>query len=211
MNFTFDKLLILTPHFDDAEIGAGATLARFCREGKNIYHASFSMCEESLPKDLPKDISSKEIIKAGGKLGIPSSNIKIFNYPVRFFPKNRQQILEDIIQLKTQINPDLVLIPCSSDIHQDHKVIYEEGVRAFKNTTILGYEMPWNNLEINNRCFIKVTAEDLNKKVNAIMEYKSQHFRGYINEEYIKSLSIVRGTQVSSNLAETFEVIRLVF
>lgn len=210
MNFIFNKLLILAPHPDDAEIGAGAALSRFYREGKSIYHASFSMCEESLPKNLPKDILATEIINAGKQLGIPSSNIKTFNYPVRYFPDNRQKILEDIIQLKSQINPDLVLIPCSSDIHQDHKTIHEEGVRAFKNTTILGYEMPWNNLEINNRCFIKVTAEDLNKKVNAVMEYKSQHFRSFINEEYIKSLLIVRGKQINSNLAETFEVIRLV-
>lgn len=207
----FQTVLILGPHTDDGEIGAGATISRLCREGKKVYYVAFSICEESVPKGFSKDILSKEILNAGDKLGIPKNNIQTFRYKVRNFPSSRQEILEDLLKLKNQINPDLVLLPCSSDIHQDHKVISEEGTRAFKKTSILGYEIPWNNLEINNRCFIEVTPQDLQNKVNAILAYKSQSFRNYINEEYIKSLLIIRGKQIDFNLAESFEVIRLIF
>lgn len=207
----FQTVLILGPHTDDGEIGAGATISRLCREGKKVYYVAFSICEESVPKGFSKDILSKEILNAGDKLGIPKNNIQTFRYKVRNFSSSRQEILEDLLKLKNQINPDLVLLPCSSDIHQDHKVISEEGTRAFKKTSILGYEIPWNNLEINNRCFIEVTPQDLQNKVNAILEYKSQSFRNYINEEYIKSLLIIRGKQIDFNLAESFEVIRLIF
>lgn len=207
----FQTVLILGPHTDDGEIGAGATISRLCREGKKVYYVAFSICEESVPKGFSKDILSKEILNAGDKLGIPKNNIQTFRYKVRNFSSSRQEILEDLLKLKNQINPDLILLPCSSDIHQDHKVISEEGTRAFKKTSILGYEIPWNNLEINNRCFIEVTPQDLQNKVNAILEYKSQSFRNYINEEYIKSLLIIRGKQIDFNLAESFEVIRLIF
>ena len=207
----FQTVLILGPHTDDGEIGAGATISRLCREGKKVYYVAFSICEESVPKGFSKDILSKEILNAGDKLGIPKNNIQTFRYKVRNFPSSRQEILEDLLKLKNQINPDLVLLPCSSDIHQDHKVISEEGTRAFKKTSILGYDIPWNNLEINNRCFIEVTPQDLQNKVNAILAYKSQSFRNYINEEYIKSLLIIRGKQIDFNLAESFEVIRLIF
>ena len=44
-------------------------------------------------------------------------------------------------------------MPAYNDVHQDHKVIYEEGVRAFKNTSIFLYEMPWNNLNFKNQVF----------------------------------------------------------
>jgi len=207
----FQTVLVLGPHTDDGEIGAGATISRLCREGKKVYYVAFSICEESVPKGFEKTILSKEILKAGAQLGIPQNNISTLRYKVRNFPSSRQKILEDMVKLKNTINPDLVLLPCSSDIHQDHKVIYEEGTRAFKKTSILGYEIPWNNLKINNRCFVEVSSKDLTNKVNAILEYKSQSFRNYINEEYIKSLLIIRGKQIDFNLAESFEVIRLIF
>lgn len=207
----FSKILVLGPHTDDGEIGAGATISRFCREGKEVHYVAFSICEESIPKEFPNDITSEEILKAGDKLGIPQNLITTFRYKVRKFTENRQSILEDMVKLKNQIKPDLVLLPSSFDIHQDHKTIYEEGLRAFKKTNILGYELPWNNLDISNRCFIEVQEEDYQNKMNAIKEYKSQSFRNYINDEYIKALMIVRGKQIDFELAESFEVIRLIF
>ena len=35
-------------------------------------------------------------------------------------------------------------MPSLGDIHQDHETIAREGSRAFKRTTLLGYEIPWN-------------------------------------------------------------------
>jgi LmbE family N-acetylglucosaminyl deacetylase len=182
----FNRVLILGPHTDDGEIGAGATISRFCREGKEVYYVAFSICEESVPEHLPKGILAGEILKAGPKLGLDKSLIKTYRYKVRRFNESRQEILEDLIKLKKDLNPDLVFLPCSFDIHQDHKVIHDEGVRAFKKTNILGYELPWNNLGIENRCFIEVQEQDYQNKINAIKEYKSQSFRNYINDEYIK-------------------------
>tara|TARA_R100000951_G_scaffold58234_1_gene48905 strand:- start:4106 stop:4744 length:639 start_codon:yes stop_codon:yes gene_type:complete len=207
----FNKVLILGPHTDDGEIGAGATISRLCREGKEVYYVAFSICEESIPDEFPNDITSIEIINAGSKLGIPQNNIQTLRYKVRKFNEDRQDILEDMIRLKNSIQPDLVLLPSSFDIHQDHKTIYEEGLRAFKKTNILGYELPWNNLDISNRCFVEVQEHDLKNKVDAILEYKSQASRNYINEEYIRSLMIIRGKQIDFDLAESFEVIRLIF
>jgi N-acetylglucosamine malate deacetylase 1 len=87
----------------------------------------------------------------------------------------------------------------------------KKGVRAFKKTNILGYELPWNNLSMENKCFIEVQEQDYQNKIDAIKEYKSQSFRNYINDEYIRSLMIVRGKQIDFDLAESFEVIRLIF
>ena len=207
----FNKVLVLGAHTDDGEIGAGATISRFCREGKEVYYVAFSICEESVPKEFPTDILSKEVINAASKLGIPKENIEILRYKVRKMPESRQDILEHMIKLRKKIQPDLVLLPSSFDIHQDHNTIYNEGIRAFKKTNILGYELPWNNLDTSNRCFIEVQEEDLRNKVNSILEYNSQSFRTYTNEEYIKSLLIVRGNQVDLDLAETFEVVRVIF
>ncbi len=192
----FNKILVIGPHTDDGEIGAGATISRLCREGKEVHYVAFSICEESIPIEFPINITSKEIIKAGNKVGIPKNNIQTFRYKVRKFNESRQSILEDMIKLRKRIQPDLVLLPCSFDIHQDHKTIHEEGLRAFKKTNMLGYELPWNNLDISNRCFIEIQEQDLKNKIDSILEYKSQSFRNYINEEYIKSLMIIRGKKI---------------
>ena len=56
-----------------------------------------------------------------------------------------------------------------------------------------------------------VSAATSVANINSILEYKSQSFRNYINEEYIRSLMVIRGKQINFSLAESFEVIRLIF
>jgi LmbE family N-acetylglucosaminyl deacetylase len=96
-----------------------------------------------------------------------------------------------------------------NDIHQDHKTIAEEGIRAFKNTSILGYELIWNNLSFNTQCFVQLDEKHIKKKINALKAYTSQSKRDYMSEEFIYSLAKARGVQVGYQLAEAFEVIRL--
>ena len=96
-----------------------------------------------------------------------------------------------------------------NDIHQDHCTISEEGIRAFKKSTIFAYEVPWNNLFLENNLFIELTEEQLQIKIESLKAYKSQYFRSYANEEYIKSLAIVRGVQGKYKYAETFNIIRI--
>jgi LmbE family N-acetylglucosaminyl deacetylase len=116
--------------------------------------------------------------------------------------------LEDIIKLRNKYQPQKVFVPSPFDIHQDHQVISEEGLRAFKTTTVLGYEMPWNNISFNSRAFMKLEESHIEKKIQALMEYKSQQSKDYVNREFIYSLARVRGVQIGYKFAESFEVIR---
>ena len=71
-------------------------------------------------------------------------------------------------------------MPSLHDIHQDHTTMAKEGLRAFKNTTILGYELIWNNLTFNTQCFIKLNKEHIDAKIRALKEYLSQGKRDYL-------------------------------
>ena len=51
-----NKILLLSPHTDDAELGCGATIAKLIRQGKTVYYAAFSACEQSVIEGFPKDI-----------------------------------------------------------------------------------------------------------------------------------------------------------
>ena len=127
---------------------------------------------------------------------------------MRHFKGTRQDILEELVVLRNNLKPTLVFLPSPTDIHQDHQVISEEGIRAFKHVSILGYEMPWNNLSFNTRSFICLKSRHVDKKVEALKEYNSQAHRTYLNENFIKSLATTRGVQVGVQYAEAYEVIR---
>ena len=150
-----------------------------------------------------------EVKKATAQLGISPENLIIYNYEVRKLGYVRQEILEELIRLKKSNSFDLVFIPSLHDIHQDHTTIAQEGLRAFKNTTLLGYELIWNNLTFNTQCFVELNRKHIQAKVEALKAYESQGTRDYLSEEFIFSLAKTRGVQAGCPYAEAFEVVRL--
>jgi N-acetylglucosamine malate deacetylase 1 len=206
-----EKVLIISPHTDDAELGAGGTISRFLDEGREVNYVIFSRCERSLPEGFPPDTLRKECLNSINILGISPETVTIFDYEVRTFPEHRQEILEDLIKLKMKYQPNLVLVPSSQDMHQDHGVIYWEALRAFKkDSSLWGYEHPWNNLTFTTDIFVKLEAEHVERKIRALKEYKSQSIRGYMDERNIRSIINTRGAQLDTLYAEAFELIRFI-
>ena len=118
--------------------------------------------------------------------------------------------MDKLILIRKEFDPDLVFLPCSQDIHQDHHVIYQEGIRAFKYSSIFGYELPQNTFAFNHVGFIGLNNNIIKRKISAMLNYESQKFRDYSSENFIRSLAIIRGLQCGKEYAEAFEVIRLI-
>lgn len=203
-----EDVLILSPHTDDGELGCGGTIARLAEEGRNIHYVAFSTCEDSVPKEFPCDILEHEVKKATKVLGIKPSNLIIKKYPVRHFGTYRQEILEDIVNIRRDINPDLIFLPSWNSLHQDHNTISKEGLRAFKKSTCLGYDLPWDQVEFNSNAFYKLEQKHVELKIKSLDCYQSQKFRTYVDPEFITGLARVRGAQIDTMYAETFEIIR---
>lgn len=191
------KILVLSPHTDDEVLGAGGTIARFISEGHTVYCCAFTHC--ALPE------LAIEFRNAVEHLG---ANPIMHNFKVRVFADSRQHILDLMIDMKNNIKPDLVFCPSTKDVHQDHQVITQEALRAFKHCSILGYEMPWNNFSFETDYFVRITKEQLTKKIEAVKLYESQSHRPYCTEKYLTSHAHVRGMQVGAEYAETFQLIR---
>lgn len=204
------KILLLSPHTDDGELGCGGTVSKLIEQGKEVYYVAFSACEQSVLPQFPKDILITEVKAATSELGIPSDRLILKRFDVRTFNYHRQEILDILIKLREEISPDTVLIPSLNDIHQDHKTIAEEALRAFKFINVLSYELPWNNLNFNTCAFEILEERHVQTKVNALKKYESQAHRPYANEEFLRSQLRMRGVQVSRQYAEVFEVIRAV-
>jgi LmbE family N-acetylglucosaminyl deacetylase len=205
---TTDRVLVLAPHIDDGELGCGGSISKFIEEGKEVYYAAFSAAEKSVPAGYPPDTLKKELARASEALGIPKSNVILHGYDVRNFSYHRQDILESLVKLRKDLQPTLVFMPSVNDLHQDHTVIAEEAMRAYKKDTILGYEMPWNNITFNTVCFIPLEERHIEKKIAALRCYDTQKHRTYLSPEFVRSLAITRGTQIDRKFAEVFEVLR---
>ena len=118
--------------------------------------------------------------------------------------------MEELIKLKKKVDPDIIFMPSINDIHQDHSTVAKEGLRAFKDRTILGYELIWNNITFNTSTFIILQHNHVQSKVDALQEYTSQKDKAYMSQDFIFSLAKSRGVQIGREYAECFEVIRWV-
>lgn len=200
------KILALSAHPDDVEISCGASLVRFIEEGHEVSHIIFTASEKC--SKLSVDDIWKEAYRAQQALGV--TNFQTFNFPHRELMLRRSELLDQMLILRQNVEPDLVFMPCMGDLHQDHAAVTQEALRVFKGVSILGYEMLWNNLEFKAQSFIKITPEQLNKKILALDAYKSQLHRRYLHPSVVRALAVSRGVQVGVELAEAFEVIRWV-
>jgi LmbE family N-acetylglucosaminyl deacetylase len=204
------RVLVLAPHTDDGEFGCGATLARLVDGGTEVRYVAFSIATRSLPDGFPPDTLAREVREATAELGIPEALLDVHDFEVRTFPEHRQEILELLIGLWEEWKPDAVLQPSLRDIHQDHQVIAAEGLRAFKRTTILGYEIPWNNFNFDYQAYFALEQPHLERKVAALAKYASQQHRRYADPEYIWNIARTHGINVNREYAEVFEVYRVV-
>lgn len=202
-----NRILVLAPHTDDGELGCGASIAKYVAAGKEVTYLAFSTCSQSLPKNFPADTLEGECREATRMLGV--QQVLFFDFEVRKFSFHRQEILEKLVELNNNLQPETVFVPAQNDVHQDHQVIYAEGRRAFKQCNLLGYELPWNNTRFAPAYFEKLDESQVKAKQSALQAYRSQAHRRYMQPQFMKALAMVRGVQCSVAFAEAFEVYHL--
>jgi len=197
------NILAISAHADDIELGAGGTVHKLSQYGSTVYSFVFSTLKN-------KVIRMPEIYKASKEMGIKHDNVVVLDYPNREFNKYRQDILQNLIDLSKDIEPDVVFTHTTQDRHQDHEVMVAESIRAFKSTCILGFEAPWNMTEAILPMTSKITEQDLDAKIKAVLSHETECYRHYINESFVRSLATVRGQSIGGQYGESFEVIRWV-
>jgi LmbE family N-acetylglucosaminyl deacetylase len=186
------------------ELGAGGSVHQWSKDN-DIFYIGLS-----IPPLVNKEVFLSEFKDSTRVLGIKSENIILKEYDPRNLFDVRSEILQLFYDLNKDLKPDLVLIPNSLDIHQSHEVVFAEGRRAFKYSSILGYELPWNSFEFKMDLFVELLPASVNTKVAAINAYKTQKERMFFSNDIVGDLAKVRGKQVGKEFAECFEVIRMV-
>ena len=209
-NLKKKKIIVLSPHPEDGEIGCGGSIQKYISNGSECWYVVFTIAEDSTHPPFKKNAQEFEMMKSVSTLGFKKNRIIKKNWQVRTFSYHRQEILDFMIKLRNKIKPDLVFCHSSQDIHQDHQVICQEASRAFKHSNILGYELPWNLLKNNNNVFVQVDKKAAFIKAKALSSYRSRSHRPYLNKERILAVMSYRGLQIEKEYAESFEGIRII-
>jgi LmbE family N-acetylglucosaminyl deacetylase len=195
----FGNVLVLSPHTDDGELASGGTIARFIESGCRVHFVAFSAWRQVLEDECEASLKT---------LGV--EDYAILDFPRRHFLEKRQDILQYLYDLNKKHDFDLVLTPSTSDLHQDHQAVTNEALRAFKHSSILGYELPWNHIEFRENGFVSLQKKHLDRKLKALKCYETQHERPYFDKEYLIGLTRSRGLHVGVKYAEAYEVIKLI-
>lgn len=191
------RALFLGAHTDDVEIGCGGYLQRF--KDKKI--VAFSAATESIPNQFSKDSTINEFYESVDyKICCDSC---LYDVDVRRFDEDRQFILDRLIQIKNEYKPEIVFVHQIGDYHQDHKVLTEEAIRAFKDITIIGYGL----YIINANLFINLSQIEIDNKVDYVSTYKSQlakrdfikiirasaeYWGGLFKKQYIEPYNVIQ-------------------
>ena len=216
------KILILSPHADDEILGCGGFISKYSKLNYKINVLILTNANKGAPEIYSSKIIEKirkEAKQANKLIGtdklffenLPALNLN--NYPI-------YQISNLINKYIMKIKPEIILIPSSNDIHDDHKIIFKAAkisTRFNKKSNIrkiLSYEVlsetEWNENEksFNPNYFVTLNYSDLKNKVKAFLKYKSQvkKFPHPRSKEAIINLSKVRGSNVFVNYAEAFKV-----
>lgn len=206
MIWNVENVLVLSPHTDDMEVGAGGTIRKLISRGAQVKSVVFSDCKESVDvSKFPDDVLRRECKAAADHMGI--KDVTIYDLPVRNLPSRRQEILEIIYALRKENDFDLVFTTWQGDLHQDHRIVAEETFRAFMKSkvSVLSYEIAGNSPGFTPVIFVPLTEEEVSLKTEMLQLYKSQVERkGYFTINAVKSVMGYQGHHIGAIYAEAF-------
>ena len=205
MFFFGKKICFIGAHPDDIELGCGAFIS-------NILGKTDILCvtlSDNQKNPTLKNLSD-EHYKSMEILGVPKEKIVLGTFETRRFPHSRQEILEFLFGLHQDFKPDIVFVHTRADIHQDHNVVTNEALRAFRGTTLLGFDALRSSYGFFPHFLVEVTAEDVDRKLAALAEYKTYSNKYYFAPEILKATMIRHGALAERPYAEGFDILRVV-
>lgn len=192
-----NKLLVVAPHPDDAELGAGGTIARLAEQGCELLVLMLS--------DRGESSWLEEATVAAAELH-ESVRVETLHLTPFHMAAERQSLMRSLEQYREDFGPDCVMAPAAGDEHQDHVAAMEECRRVFKGCTLLGYEIVRSNKRFRPRLFSKIYFPHLKRKGASVTRYSTQKDKYYCFFHVIRGLAMIRGAACEREFAEAFDV-----
>lgn len=216
------KILVVSPHPDDAEIGLGASLYEWAKQGHKVVIAvctgdgNLQMVHSG--EVIPFSQREAEQKKAAEVLGIEGVSFLGFAPAAKFDTKPISELVSKFDGVFKHF--DTVFLPLPSAA-KDHQITWEAGLAAFRQgkldaVSLFAYEQPMQHhgatLPTTGQVYNPVSSVAVEMKVQAIAQHASQFAsrKGYglYAPGSIKALAALRGAETGHPYAEMFYLIR---
>jgi LmbE family N-acetylglucosaminyl deacetylase len=198
-------MLFVGAHPDDIELGCGALIAQISSQAEIICATLSDNQKNPAHKNLLEEHSrSMEV------LGVVGEQVMVAEFETRKFQRDRQEILEYLYDLNQQHEPDIVFVHSSADNHQDHAVVTKEALRAFRGTTLLGFDVLRSSYGFFPHFLVEVTEQEVDRKVKALECYRTYAGKYYFDPAIIRSTLIRHGALAERTYAEGFDILRII-
>ncbi len=200
-------ILCLGAHADDIEIGCGGTLLKLLAEqpGIAVHWVVFS---GNQLRAAEATASAAEFLR-----NAETRQVKVHAFRDSFFPHSWLEIKEQFAELAATVSPELIFTHRREDAHQDHRTLAELTWCAFRDHTILEYEIPKYEGDLGSpNVYVPLEADVAGRKVATLLEcFRSQHDKPWFSSATFEALMRVRGLECNakSKMAEAFHCRKL--
>lgn len=203
------RVLALGAHADDIELGCGATLLALVED-----HPDAELCWAVASAQGPRaDEARASLAEFTAGLATPPTAV-IGGFRDGYLPYSGPPVKEWVHALAEVITPDVVLTHTSTDLHQDHRLLAELTLNAFRDHLLLGYEIPKYDGDLGRpNVFVHADADRAQRKMDiAARHFSSQLGKPWFDDATFLGLMRLRGVESRSpsGYAEAFTCAKLV-
>ena len=196
------KLLCLGAHADDIEIGSGGTILTLKRDVPRLNVHWVVFCSNAQRAGEARDSAERFLD------GVTDRHVTVHDMRDGFLPYNGVRTKEAFEEIKTQIDPDLILTPYLYDRHQDHRIVSDLTWNTFRSHLILEYEIPKYDGDMGTpNAYVQLDRQTIARKCELILRsFPSQKGKQWFSEDTFVSLLRLRGIETGggSGYAEAF-------
>ncbi len=205
MAFFGKKICFIGAHPDDIEIGCGALIAHIASNTEVMCYTLSDNQKNPLLKNVVN-----EHYESMATLGVSKDHVIVGEFETRRFPQQRQEILEYLIDINRKDHPEIVFVHTKSDIHQDHATVTEECLRAFRGTTVLGFDVIRSSYGFFPNFLVEVSEADVDLKIAALARYHTYESKYYFDPKVTRATLIRHGALAERPYAEGFDILRVI-
>jgi LmbE family N-acetylglucosaminyl deacetylase len=202
------RILVASAHPDDAEIGAGGTIARLIAERPDAEVTWLVMAAADSVRAAEARRSAERLLAAAAGAAVVLQQLRDGYLP--YLGTAAKEVLASL----TTFDPDLILSPRRDDAHQDHRHLAELIPQVFRQAMVIEYEVPkWDgDLGTANLYVPLATAEAAAKIAHVMTAFPSQVGKSWFTEETFRAVLRLRGIECRApdGLAEAFVCRKLV-
>lgn len=214
-----NRVLVIAVHPDDETLGCGGTLLKHKANGDEIH---WLICTEVNIENNFYSVREKEIQEVEKIYGFESVQ-KLKLKTMRIDQYTMSGLIEKISNAINNIQPSIIYLPFKSDIHSDHRKIFEASYSCTKSFRYPFIQKIYMMETLSETEFAPSTKEDsfipnvfvditnfMDKKVEIMKIFKSEMSEHPFprSERNIKALATLRGATSDCNYAEGFVLLK---